>query len=193
MALGVTSESFGCGARFGIVPIGRKRVYWYAVANAPAGRTQEPAEQRDYLRRRFGGWHRPIEALIESAMAEKILHNDIYDIKPMSEWSRGRAVLLGDAAHPTTPNMGQGACMAIESALVLARCLARGDNLEASLRRYEQERMPRTAWVTNQSWKIGRVGQLENRLACVLRDFVIGVTPDFVIKKQLSRAVSFEA
>ena len=60
-----------------------------------------------------------------------------------------------------------------------------------SLRQYEAERMPRTAWITNQSWRIGRLGQLENSLVCTLRDFVMSVTPASVLKKQMGQAASY--
>jgi 2-polyprenyl-6-methoxyphenol hydroxylase-like FAD-dependent oxidoreductase len=192
VTLGVTFESWGCGLRFGMVRLDEARVYWFATANMPAGRGFTPAESKAFLRQRFKGWHRPIERLIEATPAEAILHNDIYDFKPIPDWSRGRVTLLGDAAHATTPNMGQGACMAIESSLVLARCLVRESNLAAALNRYEAERRPRTAEITNQSWQIGRIGQLENRLGCAVRNFVIRVTPDSVMKKRLEKVVGYE-
>lgn len=191
-ALGTTSETWGCGARFGIVRIDRERVYWFSTANVEAGRKLSPAESKSLLLEHFKGWHHPVELLIESTPPEAILHNDIYDIKPMRKWSRGRVALLGDAVHATTPNMGQGACMAIESSLALARCLAREDDLRASLNRYERERMPRTAWITKQSWRIGRIGQFENRLLCTLRDLFIQLAPDSLTIKQIERAAGHE-
>ena len=192
VALGVTSESWGCGSRFGILRIDKERVYWFATANAPAGKALAPGERKSFLRQRFRGWHHPVELLLESTPAEEILHNDIYDLKPMERWGTGRAILLGDAAHPTTPNMGQGACMAIESSVVLARCLSQEGDLAGALRRYETERKPRTAWITDQSWKIGRIGQLENPLACRARDFVLSIMPDRVTRKTLERAAGYE-
>jgi 2-polyprenyl-6-methoxyphenol hydroxylase-like FAD-dependent oxidoreductase len=65
--------------------------------------------------------------------------------------------LLGDAAHPTTPNLGQGACQALEDAVVLADCLRQSGDVEQALRRYEQQRQRRTAAITTGSWRIGRV------------------------------------
>ena len=72
--------------------------------------------------------------------------------------------LLGDAAHPTTPNMGQGTCMAMKSAYVLARALSEEPDYKSALKRYENERHERTAWITNTSWSIGKGGQVENPL-----------------------------
>jgi 2-polyprenyl-6-methoxyphenol hydroxylase-like FAD-dependent oxidoreductase len=192
VALGVTSESWGCGSRFGILRVDEERVYWFATANVPAGGTLSTDERKSFLRRRFRGWHHPVELLLGSTPAGEILQNDIYDLKPMKRWVEGRVILLGDAAHPTTPNMGQGACMAIESSLVLARCLSQEADLSSALRRYEAERMARTAWVTAQSWKIGRVAQLENPLACRVRDFLLSIAPARVTRKALERAAGYE-
>lgn len=191
-ALGTTSETWGCGARFGIVRIDRERVYWFSTANVEAGRKLSAAESKSFLLEHFKGWHHPVGLLIESTPPEHILHNDIYDIAPMKRWCRGRVALLGDSAHPTTPNMGQGACMAIESSLALARCLRQSDDMEASLSRYERERMPRTAWITNQSWRIGRIGQFQNRILCALRDAFVQLAPDSLTIKQIERAVEHE-
>jgi 2-polyprenyl-6-methoxyphenol hydroxylase-like FAD-dependent oxidoreductase len=191
-ALGVTNETWGRGTRFGFLRIDSKRVYWFATTNSVAGKHQTPAENKMSLLERFSGWHHPVELLIHSTSPDHILHSDIYDLEPMSKWSEGRAVLLGDAAHPTTPNMGQGACMAIESSLVLARCLEQEDDLAVALTRYEKERMPRTAWITRQSRKIGRLGQIENPAACAVRDWFVRVTPDAFSKRQFLKAASFE-
>jgi 2-polyprenyl-6-methoxyphenol hydroxylase-like FAD-dependent oxidoreductase len=192
VALGRTSETWGCGSRFGIVPIDKNRVYWFATANTPHGKTFTHAGRKAHLMERFKGWHHPIEHLIESTRDEEILHNDIYDLAPHKQWGRGRVILLGDAVHPTTPNMGQGACMAIESSLVLSRCLSRGDDLTTSLRRYQTMRQPRTAWITNQSWTIGRIGQIENPLACKARDFLASITPQALMMRQLEKAAGYE-
>ena len=191
-ALGTTSESWGCGARFGIVRIDKERVYWFSTANVEAGRKLAPAESKSFLLDHFKDWHHPVKLLIESTPPEHILHNDIYDIAPMKKWHRGRAVLLGDSAHATTPNMGQGACMAIESSLALARALRQEEELSAGLNRYERERMARTAWITNQSWRIGRIGQFENRFLCALRDAFVQFAPDSLTIKQIERAAGHE-
>ncbi|HYO78411.1 MAG TPA: FAD-dependent monooxygenase, partial [Thermoanaerobaculia bacterium] len=97
-----TSETWGRGARFGIVPIGHGRVYWFATQNAPAGTSRSAEETRAHLLDTFGEWHAPIRDLIASTPPDAILQNDIIDIAPFTTWNRHRVVLLGDAAHPTT-------------------------------------------------------------------------------------------
>ncbi len=187
-----TSETWGRGERFGIVPIGGSRIYWFATANLPAGIKRSPAQHKADLLQRFRGWHAPVEAIIAATPEEKILYNDIYDFPPLRRWSQGRVTLLGDSAHPTTPNLGQGACQAIEGSIVLARCLAEETDLSSALLRYERERRPRTAWITNTSWQFGKVAQVETPLLCALRDFVIRITPESVAKGRFVKAAGAE-
>jgi 2-polyprenyl-6-methoxyphenol hydroxylase-like FAD-dependent oxidoreductase len=191
-ALGTTSEAWGCGARFGIVRVDENRVYWFATSNAREATRQKVEERKPYLLKRFKGWYSPIETLIASTADEVILHNDICDLKPMRSWIKGRVVLLGDAAHATTPNMGQGACMAVESSVILAKCLTEESGLEAALSRYERIRMPRTTWVTETSWKIGQMGQWESQLACRIRDFVVALAPNSLAARQFEKASMFQ-
>lgn len=185
----MTTESWGPGARFGMVPIGRRRVYWFATANGPARVQRTPDERRAELLKRFGDWHAPIRELIERTPAEQLLQNDIEDLVPFRGWSRGRVGLVGDAAHATTPNLGQGACMAIESAVVLAERLAKGGSIASALESYEADRRVRTAWVTNQSWRMGRVGQWEHPMLCALRRQLIRLAPASTSENLLRRAV----
>jgi 2-polyprenyl-6-methoxyphenol hydroxylase-like FAD-dependent oxidoreductase len=177
-------ETWGRGERFGIVPL-RDRTYWFATSNRPAGNDRSGEESREELLERFAGWHAPIAELIRSTPASHILQNDIYDLIPFRQWSRGRVVLLGDAAHATTPNLGQGACMAIESAAVLAEELARGGDVREAISAYEKRRMPRTAKITNESWKIGRLGQMENRVACGARNLLMRGVPGALAEKRI--------
>ena len=86
---------------------------------SPRARGSAPGRKRGLLDL-FRGWHAPIEALIEATDESVILRNDVYDRPPLPHWSVGRATLLGDSAHPMTPDMGQGACQAIEDAVILA-------------------------------------------------------------------------
>src|SRR5262249_48152410 len=117
------SESWGYGARFGLVPLAQGRTYWFATANTPEGGEERPGERKTEVRERVRGWHAPIEAVIESTQEDVLLRNDIFDRPPVTRWSEGRVTLLGDAAHPMTPNLGQGACQAIEDAVILASLL----------------------------------------------------------------------
>jgi 2-polyprenyl-6-methoxyphenol hydroxylase-like FAD-dependent oxidoreductase len=148
-------------------------VYWFATRNAPAGQTA--ADERAAALGLFGAWAPPLPELIASTPADRVIRADIFDRPPSRPWSKGRVVLVGDAAHPTTPNFGQGGGMAIEDAVVLARCLATVRDPEAALAAFEAERFPRTSAVTDEAWKFGRMLQWESRLSVWLRDLLAGV------------------
>jgi FAD-dependent urate hydroxylase len=187
-----TSETWGRGSRFGIVPIGNKQTYWFATANVPSGRKMTAAEHKHELLARFENWHSPIGALIEATPAEDILNNDILDFDPLPRWTQGRVTLLGDAAHATTPNLGQGACQAIESSVSLSRALVEESSLPTALQRYENERRVRTAWVTTTSRRLGQVGQMDKPLLCMLRNLGLRFTPNSVVEKQILQAAGYE-
>jgi FAD-dependent urate hydroxylase len=194
---GAGFESWGRGARFGCAHVGRGRVYWFATANAPEDEKDGPpgslAGAKARLLRLFAGWHRPVGNLVEATEEGAILRTDIYDREPLGErWGTGRVTLLGDAAHPMTPNLGQGACQAIEDAVVLARCLDEGGAIAEALRRYERLRADRTAMVVRRSRRVGVVGQLENALLCRLRDRVLTIIPQKVQLGQLEEVLGYE-
>jgi 2-polyprenyl-6-methoxyphenol hydroxylase-like FAD-dependent oxidoreductase len=191
-------ESWGRGARFGCAHIGKGRIYWFATKNAPEGEKDgppgSPAAPKATLLRLFRDWHSPIGGLVEATDEHTILRTDIYDREPLGEsWGEGPVTLVGDAAHPMTPNLGQGACQAIEDAVVLARCFREGGATAGVLRRYERLRSDRVASVVRRSRRVGRVGQLENPLVCRLRDRVLALVPPKVQLGQLEEVVGFEA
>ena len=140
----------------------------------------------------FACWHAPVPALIEATAAAAILRNDIYDRDPVDRWRYGRVTLLGDAAHPMTPNLGQGGCQAIEDAVVLARCLGEGGPVDASLRRYESRRVARTKFIVNASRRIGRAFQLESPVFCRLRDVALRMMPVSMSYRSLAAVAGYE-
>ena len=175
---GVAVEGWGCGQRFGLLRVNRMEIYWFAVENAPPGQILAPEERKAALMQRFGGWADPATHLIELTPQDAILQNDIYDFAPLAAWGSGRVVLLGDAAHATTPNMGQGAGQALESAVVLGDCLAQqADDPAAAFARYQGLRQVRTDWITRQSRRIGAMAQASNPLLCWLRDALVRLAP----------------
>lgn len=165
---GYGAEWWGRGQRFGITTLSGDRVYWWATKNDPAG--GHNSDERAYVAEAFRDWADPVPELIASTPPDKVFRNDIIDRPPTRQWALGRAVLIGDAAHPTTPNLGQGGCMAIEDAAVLARHLAAHANWEQALSAFVAERYPRTTAVTRISWRMGRIGQESGRLTCSVRD-----------------------
>jgi 2-polyprenyl-6-methoxyphenol hydroxylase-like FAD-dependent oxidoreductase len=198
LSWGAGFESWGRGARFGCVHVGRGRVYWFATANAPEGGKDgppgSPAGAKATLSHLFSGWHRPVVDLVEAAEEDTILRTDIYDREPLGErWGTGRVTLLGDAAHPMTPNLGQGACQAIEDAVVLALCLGERGATAESLRSYERLRSDRVAMVVRRSRRVGSIGQVKNPAICWLRDRALAMIPPKAQLRQLEEVVGYEA
>ena len=131
---------------------------------------------------------------VRATEESKILRNDNYDREPLERWGEGKATLLGDAAHPMTLNLGQGACQAIEDAVVLGRCLKDGGDVASSVRLYESHRrVRRTGAIVKRSRFAGRIVQLENPLLCVLRDAVARKTSARTQLRQLEKVVKYEA
>jgi 2-polyprenyl-6-methoxyphenol hydroxylase-like FAD-dependent oxidoreductase len=170
-------EAWGPSARFALYHCGPDRVFWYATRNAPQASPDPPDGRKAEVGRLFQDWHEPIPEAIEATLETEILRNDIVDRRPLSRWGRGRMTLLGDAAHPTTPNLGQGACQALEDAVVLADCWRQCREVEPALRRYEQERQRRTAAITRASWRLGKICQWESPPACWLRNSLTQLMP----------------
>lgn len=191
-ALDRTTESWGVGARFGIVPIGHGAIYWFATANSEPGQLDPPGRSRDRLLALFRGWHAPIEQLIAGTEESEILRTDIQDRRPVKRWSKGRVVLLGDAAHPMTPNLGQGGCQAIEDAVVLARALATSPSVADALHRYEKVRIPRANAMVTQSFRLGRIAQWENPALIALRDALLRRLPPSAALRQFERVMAFD-
>ena len=188
----VVRETWGRGRRFGIVPMDRGRVYWFAVNNAAEGHRAPEGQTQAMLSRLFQGWHEPIGALLAAAKEESILWNDIYDTDPLPRFAEGRAALLGDAAHSMTPDLGQGAGQAIEDAVVLAVCLKKNDGVESALREYERRRIPRTKQIVLRSRWLGAVAQIENAALCWMRDAALRATPKQIASRQMGALVKGE-
>jgi 2-polyprenyl-6-methoxyphenol hydroxylase-like FAD-dependent oxidoreductase len=177
-------ELYGRGKRFGIGPVGLGRTGWWAAANT---------DYTDKLHDLFAGWYAPVMELIEATPPATILKNNATDREPNKRWGAGCMTLLGDAIHPTTPNLGQGGCQAMEDALVLARCFEKYGASEDALRNYERVRHLRTATLTRISRYYGRVGQMENIVACTLRRAALALAPEPILRRSLQIVFDYDA
>jgi 2-polyprenyl-6-methoxyphenol hydroxylase-like FAD-dependent oxidoreductase len=172
----MAGETWGRGERFGVVPMGDGRVYWFAVASVPAN-WSVPDEKAELLAR-FAAWHEPIPALLDATDDQSILRNDIVDLAaPLRQFVRGREVLVGDAAHAMTPNLGQGGNQALEDAVTLAALVAHSSTPEAALGRYDRARRRRTAPIVRRSWQVGRVAQARGPMVVPVRNALMWLLP----------------
>jgi FAD-dependent urate hydroxylase len=173
----MTTETWGKGKRFGLVPLSQGRIYWYSTLNAPEGTPDPQTGRKERLQQLFSTCHAPVPAVIEATEEAAILHNDIYDLPPLAHWSRGRVTLLGDAAHAMTPNLGQGAGQAIEDAAALATCLTGEASVASALQAYERQRLRRANAIARRSQRLGQVAQWEGPLATRVRDTLFKLMP----------------
>jgi 2-polyprenyl-6-methoxyphenol hydroxylase-like FAD-dependent oxidoreductase len=170
------TETWGRGARFGLGPTSGDRIIWYATWNAAAG-GKDDGDTAARLREIFGAWHDPIPAIIDATPQTAVIRNDIYDRRPTRTWGRGRVALLGDAIHPMTPDLAQGACQAIVDATTLATCLAAARDRRAALREYQQRRWRNAAITTLMARTMGTMGQWEGRVTCTARNTLTRAIP----------------
>lgn len=184
------TESWGRGRRFGIVPLTENRVYWFACLNTPLARDPKLAKMDlNDLQQIFTDFHEPVKEVLQKTPPEALLLNDIMDLKPIPSFSKGRVVLLGDAAHATTPNMGQGACQALEDVAVLSALLQKYEPEKAFIE-YNKLRVPRTHEVVNKSWQLGKIAHWENPIAVSFRNLLLKNLPDSVNERQLNELLN---
>ena len=189
----------GRGAFFGMFNLGLGRIYWTGQKQAPEGSRDAPEGRRQEALEHFKGFAEPIEELIAATDETEILRHDVYDRDPDTHWGKGRVTLLGDAAHLTTPNLGQGAGIAIEDGLVLARCLAGAGDLsdpqavETALKAYEEQRLPRTSQIIRASRQLGETYTWKDPFRSFIRDTVVRLTPARVWRQRLVDSLAYEA
>jgi 2-polyprenyl-6-methoxyphenol hydroxylase-like FAD-dependent oxidoreductase len=189
----VDPDAFRCllgpEGRFVIYPIGPGRVHWMSVTHGePGGR--DGADVRERLLERHRNWAAPVADLIEATPAESILRSDIVDRDPDRMWGDGRVTLLGDAAHPMSFHVGQGACQAIEDGVALAAQLLTGTDPVAALRAYETERQPRTAYMQRTARAIGRMGGMNHPATSRRRSSGMGTSWEGATFARLAREMT---
>jgi 2-polyprenyl-6-methoxyphenol hydroxylase-like FAD-dependent oxidoreductase len=174
--------------QFGIWGLPGERVYWFASAPAPEGAQRRGDSRPPEL---FREWHEPIDALLTATPTDLITSTDIYDCPPLPAWSSGRVVLVGDAAHPSMPNMGQGTSQAFEDVAVLASSLAGRADIGDALREYEARRRRRAQAAWSQARMLARLGGWHSRPAVLLRERMMTMVPERAQLGQLRRLFTF--
>ncbi|QEO08872.1 FAD-dependent monooxygenase [Protaetiibacter larvae] len=195
---GEAGETWGHGERFGLAPLADGRIYWFAVATMPAGSTID--DEYAEVVRRFGSWHHPIPELIRGTAPETVFRLDINDLAgPAPTFRRGRCVLLGDAAHAMTPDLGQGGGQAMEDAATLVALLGRisaeptpspGD-LDTALAEYDRLRRSRTQPIARRARTVGAVAHTRGRLGVTARNALMRLTPASATARQLAAIQSW--
>ncbi len=190
---GLLAEIQGRGIRMGHCPISAEKMYWWACHNAAHHEPEGPLGAKEKLLRLFREFPFQLGDAIAATATDAIIRTDLCDRPPLARWSRGASTLLGDAAHPMVPNLGQGACTAIEDAAVLARCVASEPTLALALARYEAERIPRTTRMVQLAWRFGHVARWSNPITVSLREALFRLTPDAAMRKEFLWQLDYDA
>jgi len=181
------TETWGTKGRFGIVPINENKIYWYATFNSNQFDVKINHYSLKNLHEHFADYHLLVRQILEKSSDDNLIKNPICDIKPLNQFAFSRVLLIGDAAHATTPNLGQGACQAIEDVMVLHKEIALGKGISSAFRSFERRRVKKTKFIIETSRKLGAIGQFENKFLISLRNMIFKLTPEFVTEHQFKK------
>ncbi len=171
-------EYWAYGDRFGYTVINQKQIYWYAVCNANRSDSTSIPES-------LKAFNPTVQKIIAATAQENIHFSTIADLKPIERWHINNICLIGDAAHATTPNMGQGACQAIEDAYTIGKLLENGHKLPELFGLYQSIRSQKVNSIVRQSLLLGRISHIENKFFARLRNFAMRNAPASAAQRQL--------
>jgi 2-polyprenyl-6-methoxyphenol hydroxylase-like FAD-dependent oxidoreductase len=142
------------------VPIGRGQIYCYCDTPARGREATQATGTFGRLAELLTGFAAPVPAILDTLGSDGMVHVAPIEEVQMDAWSRGSVLLIGDAAHAASPNMAEGAAMALEDGLVLAECLADSGGVAQAVARFQARRRPRTQWVLAQTHRRDRTRNL---------------------------------
>ena len=177
-------ELWGKGKRFGFVKIAENTLYWYAVINENF--LDNTKKIVDYYRE----FHCDILEIIENTPEESIFYSEISDLEPMQNWFQENVCLVGDAAHATTPNLGQGACQAIEDAYIIGKLLEKNQDFNSVFAEFQNIRKSKVNEIVATSRKIGEISHWKK--GTFLRNFAMKLIPESMSIKQIEKIITLE-
>lgn len=165
----------GPGGHFWCEAVNQEQLCWTATIHGPEGTwpAKPVATAKADLLGLWGHWSAPMPEIVESCELDDMVVTDVHDCATLKHMYAGRVVLLGDAAHPIGPVLGQGANMALEDAARLADLLAAERDVPAALRAYDRARLKRTNTIVHHSRLVARLSHTDNPIAGKLRDILV--------------------
>jgi 2-polyprenyl-6-methoxyphenol hydroxylase-like FAD-dependent oxidoreductase len=188
----LAGETLGPGVQTGHVPMGPDRTYWFTTERAPQGQVSTNGELA-YLRRKLAGWPEPIPAVLATTAPEDVLRNDLFDRSRARHWARGAVVVVGDAAHPMRPHLGQGGCQALEDAAILAACVEGSADLPRAFDRFVTVRRQRVRRVVRVAALIGRVINLRPAFLSAAASYASTLIPESLLTRHLASIAARDA
>lgn len=185
-------EIWGSKGRFGAVPLANDQLYWFATINSTANNARFKNFRIPDLQKWFHHYPEEAGSILQHTSEDALIWSDIIDLKPLSRYAFGNVLLVGDAAHATTPNMGQGACQAIEDGAVLYDELLKNVGPEEAFLDFEKRRISRTHFIINQSARIGKVAQATHPFLIRLRNAAFRSIPTGIKNKQFKKLYNID-
>ncbi|WP_304107868.1 FAD-dependent monooxygenase [Mycolicibacterium bacteremicum] len=181
----LAGETMGPGLEVGHVPLGPRQTYWFATQRAPRGATS-PGGELAHLHNVFGGWPEPIPALLAATDPAAVLRNDLYDRARADRWAQGRLVIVGDAAHPMRPHLGQGGCQGLEDAAILGALAAGDADLSAAFTRFAAVRRRRVRALVGEARTVGQIVNLRPALLSAVASRASALVPESLLARHLA-------
>jgi 2-polyprenyl-6-methoxyphenol hydroxylase-like FAD-dependent oxidoreductase len=188
----LAGETLGAGLEVGHVPLGPDRTYWFATERTAEGQTA-PRGELAYLRDKFASWADPIPALLAATDPADVMRNDLYDRDQARCWSRGPVTLVGDAAHPMRPHLGQGGCQGLEDAAILASLVDRSRDLATAFAGFAAFRRRRVRALVRESALIGRIVNLRPAFLSAAASRATVLVPEAMVTRHLASVAARSA
>lgn len=178
-------ETWGPHGRFGLTPLVNNQIYWYACKNTPLN-SEVYQWDLDQIKQNYNDYSGLIRLTLQKTKQKDLITTPIMDLKPLDNFVYNRVLLIGDAAHATTPNMGQGACMAIEDVCVLIDEIKHHPtNIYLCFENYNRRRLQRTNYIIKTSRLAGKVAQVENNILAQVRNLIFRQLPTSIAQSPL--------
>ena len=188
----LAGETLGPGVETGHVPTGPDRTYWYTTERAPEGQLA-PEGELPYLQAKLAGWPEPIPGILAATAPADVLRNDLYDRAAARTWARGPVLLVGDAAHPMRPHLGQGGCQGIEDAAILGAFVERSTDLSTAFARFAAFRRSRIRSLVRKSALLGRMVNLRPVLLSAAACRASALVPEALFTRHLAAVAAGSA
>jgi 2-polyprenyl-6-methoxyphenol hydroxylase-like FAD-dependent oxidoreductase len=175
------------GVRASFSQCGEDKVYFWFTMKDKAGEKRSNEAALEIIKERLEPFKGYMSEVVSRIEPDKLIHSDLWDIKALPAWYKEQVVLIGDAAHATNPNLGQGASQAIEDAHALALMLKEYHTVGDALAAYQEARYDRAKYIVDTSYQLAKLTNWGGRIPYILKKWIMRATPKSVMKKQLQR------
>jgi len=183
------TETWGPRGRFGITPMPGNRLYWYAFKKSNSCKTNMSNWTPIDLLFNFFYYHDPIQLILENTPPENIIFDELSVLQPLEHFYSGNILLVGDSAHASMPNIGQGASQAIEEAAYLSKWISTEDSIEKAFEKYELDRFTRIKLVNNETKVYGLAANVDFPILCSIRNKLLQLAPAGYHNEKLRKVV----